>query len=210
MARNNGLRITRAFPIVVSGPSGAGKTTLVDEIIRRDPMLRTSVSVTTRPPRADEVDGESYFFVLGDEFERLKEGRLVEWARVHGHLYGTPREFVDKQLADGFDVVLNIDVQGGASVKKAFPDAVLIFILTPTLDVLEERIRRRATDLSGEIKKRLDAAWGEIEKAADYDYIVENDELDDTVGTLLTIIESERHRRHRYPDEYLERFDPGQ
>ncbi len=202
------MRVTRAFPIVISGPSGAGKTTIVDEIVKRDSLLRSSVSVTTRHPRANEVDGEAYTFVPEEDFEKLKKGRLVEWARVHSHWYGTPRDFVDAQLADGCDVVLNIDVQGGARVKKAFPQAVLIFILTPSLEELEARIRRRATDQSIEIDQRLENAWGEIKMATDYDYVVVNDRLDDTVATLLAIIQSERRRRSRYEEEFFQRFGP--
>jgi guanylate kinase len=202
------VRLTDAFPIVISGPSGAGKTTIVKRILSEGTMLKGSISATTRPSRPDEVDGESYLFVSQEEFETLKAGKLIEWASVHGHLYGTPRKLVDEQLASGHDIVLNIDVQGGASVKKAFPNAVLIFILTPSSEVLEERIRRRATDLSGEIEKRLENAWGEIRRAGGYDYIVVNDQLDDTVATLLAIIRSERHRRGRYPDEFIKRFDP--
>jgi guanylate kinase len=193
---------------VISGPSGAGKTTIVDEIVKKDPLLHSSVSVTTRHPRANEVDGEAYTFVPEEDFEKLKKGRLVEWARVHGHLYGTPRDFVDAQLADGCDVVLNIDVQGGASVKKAFPQAVLIFILTPSLEELEARIRRRATDQSIEIDQRLENAWGEIKMVTDYDYVVVNDRLDDTVATLLAIIQSERCRRSRYEEEFFQHFGP--
>jgi guanylate kinase len=193
---------------VISGPSGAGKTTVVERIIQSEAMLTNSVSATTRPPRPGEVAGESYLFVSKAEFERLKKGKLIEWARVHGYFYGTPKKFVTDQLAKGRDVVLNIDVQGGASVKKAFPDAVLIFILTPSPDVLEERIRRRATDLSGEIEKRLENAWGEIRMATGYDYIVENDKLDETVAILQAIIRTERHRRTRYPEGYIERFSP--
>jgi guanylate kinase len=202
------LRVTRAFPIVISGPSGAGKTTIVDEIIRKDPLLRSSVSVTTRHLRANEVDGEAYTFVGEGDFEQLKSGGLVEWALVHGYLYGTPRDFVDARLADGHDVVLNIDVQGGASVKKAFPRAILIFILPPSLEKLEARIRRRATDQSIEIDQRLESAWGEIKMATYYDYVVVNDKLDDTVATLLAIIRSERHRRSRYEEGFFQRFSP--
>ena len=200
------MRITRTFPIVISGPSGAGKTTVVDEVLRRDSLLRNSISVTTRPPRGEEADGEAYYFVSEEEFERLKQGGLIEWARVHDHFYGTPRERVEEELEKGYDVVLNIDVQGGNAVKKAFPDAVLIFMLTPSRKVLEERIRKRATDLSGTIEKRLANALREVKWATGYDYIVENDRLDETVVTVLSIIRSERHRRFRFPNDYIERF----
>jgi guanylate kinase len=128
-SKNSGL--TGAFPIVISGPSGAGKTTLVERLLPTDARFIESVSVTTRPARSGENEGEAYFFVSKEEFESLKGDKLVEWAEVHGHRYGTPREFVEARLADGRYVVLNIDVQGGASVKKAFPNALLIFILPP-------------------------------------------------------------------------------
>lgn len=202
------MRLTRAFPIVISGPSGAGKTTIVDELIRRDPLLKRSVSVTTRPPRAGEVEGDSYFFVSVAEFEKRKRGTLIEWARVHDHFYGTPRDFLEKTLGDGFDVVVNVDVQGGASVKKAFPESVSIFILTPSRQVLEERIRKRAKDGSSDIRKRLENAWDEIKRATTYEYLIENAELDGTVATVLAIVRAERNRRSRYPKNHLERFNP--
>jgi len=200
------LRITKAFPIVISGPSGAGKTTLVDKIVGRDPMLRESVSSTTRPPREGEVEGESYFFVSEEEFDTQKRDRLIEWAQVHDHLYGTPRDFVEGELAKGLDVVLNIDVQGGALVKKCFPDAVLVFILPPSFEVLEERVRGRGTDYSKEIKKRMENARSEVTFAKAYDYVVVNDQLDQAVAAIQSIIQTERRRRTRYPDDYFSQF----
>jgi guanylate kinase len=203
-------RPTNPFPVVLSGPSGVGKTTLVEGLLAADPLLVQSVSSTTRPPRPGEVDGESYFFVSEKEFESLKRGKLIEWAVVHGHSYGTPRDFVDSQLAAGRDVVLNIDVQGGASVKKAFPNAVLIFILPPTLAVLEERIRGRGTDETEVIEERLENARGEIRKIVDYEYVVINDDLVKTVETLRRIIEGERCRRARFPRDFVQRFIDGE
>jgi guanylate kinase len=203
------VRMTRPFPIVVSGPSGVGKTTVVDACLRRDPMLRASVSATTRPPREGEIEGESYFFVSEDDFVALKKGKLIEWAVVHGHQYGTPRAFVDGELARGKDVVLNIDVQGGAAVKKAFPHAVLIFILPPTFETLEKRIRMRGTDGPKEIEKRLANARREMEFAKDYGYILVNDKLEETVGAIEAIVQAERHRRIRYDADFTEKFIKG-
>jgi len=172
-------------------------------------MLKGSISATTRPPRPKEVEGESYFFVSEAEFDKLKADKLIEWARVHDHLYGTPRDFVDGQLGAGRDVVLNIDVQGGESVKKAFSEAVLIFILPPSSEELETRIRGRGTDLSAEIEKRMQNAYDEIKLAAKYDYIIVNDRLEEAVAAVLAIIQSERHRRIRHPDDFMKRFSPN-
>jgi guanylate kinase len=203
------VRVTRAFSIVISGPSGAGKTTLVGELVDRDPILRRSVSATTRAPREGEVPGESYFFIGEREFENLKRGKLVEWARVHGHLYGTPRDFVESTLAEGLDVVLSIDVQGGRKVKESFPDAVMIFILPPSFEVLEQRIRRRAADLAEDIKTRMENAREELRALPEYEYVVVNDEFEQAVAALRAIIVSERFRRARYRESFLEPFERG-
>ena len=200
------MRATRAFPIVVSGPSGSGKTTLVARVLERVPGLCRSVSATTRSPRPGEVEGKAYFFVRGDEFENLKNGKLIEWATVHGHSYGTPREFVEKTLASGVDVVLSVDVQGGRLVKKVFPDAVTIFILPPSYEVLEQRIRRRAADPAETIKTRLENAREELRALPEYEYAVVNDELEEAVSAICSVILSERHRRARYQESFLGRF----
>jgi len=200
------VRFTRTFPIVVSGPSGSGKTTLVEKVLDRVHLLRRSVSATTRAARPGEIEGKSYFFVGEGEFETLKTGKLIEWATVHGHAYGTPREFVEKTLDSGVDVVLSVDVQGGRQVKKAFPDAVTIFILPPSYEVLEQRIRRRAADPAGTIKTRLENAREELRALPEYEYAVVNDGFEEAVSALCSIILSERHRRARYEKEFLDKF----
>ena len=195
-----------AFPIVVSGPSGAGKTTLVAALVKKVPRLRRSVSITTRPPRDGEVEGRAYHFVNKRRFRRLARADLVEWAEVHGSLYGTPKRFVEAMLEKGIDVVLNIDVQGARQVKKCFPDAVMVFILPPSFEVLEQRIRRRAADLAHDIKTRLDNARGELRTLPEFDYVVVNDRLRDAVAALGAIVVSERCRRKRYSKGFFDRF----
>lgn len=201
------MRVTRAFPIVVSGPSGVGKTTLVDGLMGKLPMLQRSISTTTRAPRPGEVGGQSYFFVGEEEFENLKRGKLIEWAVVHGHFYGTSRDFVERTLERGFDVVLSIDVQGGRLVKKTFPDAVMVFILPPSFEVLERRITRRATDLDEDIKTRMANARQELRALPEYEYVVVNDELEEAVAALRAIVVAERCRRARHPEAYIKAFE---
>lgn len=200
------MKRTRAFPVVISGPSGVGKTTLVERLLLQDPGLIESISTTTRAPREGEKEGEAYFFVTDREFETLKDGALIEWAVVHGRSYGTPKEFVSVHLDNGRDVVLNIDVQGGVEVRKCFPEAVMIFILPPSTGELESRIRERGTDDSEEIRKRLLKAREEIGQVAAYDYLVVNDNLDTAVEELSSIIRAERCRRSRFPVEFIERL----
>ncbi len=202
-----GGRGAKAFPIVVSGPSGAGKTTLVTALARKVPGLRRSVSVTTRPSREGEVEGEAYVFVDERRFRKLeREGELVEWAEVHGRRYGTPKAFVEAALDEGVDVVLTIDVQGARQVKKSFPDAVTVFILPPSFEVLEQRIRLRAADPVQDIEKRLDKARAEIGAVSEYDYVIVNDRLRDAVSALVAIVVAERSRRKRFSKGFFDRF----
>lgn len=182
------------FLIVVSGPSGAGKTTIVDKVLALDQRLIRSVSATTRPPRPGEAEGKDYFFVSPGEFEKKKKHDLLEWARVYDCLYGTPKLFVENQLQAGFDVMLNIDVQGAEQVKKVFENAVMVFILPPSFAVLAKRIELRGAGDSGDLQLRLDNARSEIERARNYDYIVVNDKVDEAAEGLLAIINAERQK----------------
>jgi len=188
-------RKSEAFPIVISGPSGVGKTTLVDRLLAGDPLLAESISTTTRPPREGEVPGTHYFFVAREVFEEMKVRELVEWAEVHGEYYGTPRRFVEQELEEGRDVVLNIDIQGGDSVKRHFPKALMIFILPPSIEVLEARLRDRGDMPDERLEKRLANARDEITRSDDYSYAVINDDLDRAVEELQAIVEAERLRR---------------
>ncbi len=191
-------RYSTAFPVVISGPSGVGKTTLEERLVASDLELVTSISATTRPPRDNEKDGADYFFVSRDQFGKSREAEMAEWAEVHGEYYGTPRKFVEEQLATGRDVLLNIDVQGGIRVKKAFPRSVLIFILPPSFETLKERILKRGDDNTIDLQVRLDNAVAEITASDNYDYIVINDDLDTAVARLQSIVNAERCRRDRF------------
>jgi guanylate kinase len=174
--------------VVISGASGSGKSTLVQHVLpRRELRLQRSVSATTRKPRPDEQPGRDYFFVTAEEFERMRSD-LLEHARVHDYFYGTPAEPVRAAMARGICVLLVIDVQGGFQVRQKVPGALLIFIQAPSLDVLETRLRKRATDDDATINRRLANARRELEMAEAYDIHVINDELDRAVEELVSIL----------------------
>ncbi len=180
---------------VISGPSGAGKGTLVSRIREQHPALGLTVSATTREPRPGEVDGESYYFLSDDEFaRRVDADEFVEWAEVHGHRYGTLVSEVTSNLDAGRSLILEIDVQGAFQVKKRFPDAILIFIMPPSLEVLAERLSARGTETEESLSLRLANAKAEIELAPRYDDVVVNDDLDDATAELLQVIQ--QHERN--------------
>jgi guanylate kinase len=161
--------------------------------------MRLSVSATTRLPRTGEIHGLSYYFMTREEFEKLAaDGGFLEWAPIYDNLYGTPAGPVREMLARGEDVILEIDVQGGLQVKKRFPDAILVFLLTPSRSVLVERLTGRGTDSPGDIEKRLIWVDTELGFLSRYDYVVINDQLDDTVGRIKCIVEAERSRSTRF------------
>jgi guanylate kinase len=186
------------FIVVVSGPSGVGKSTIVDRMLEHAGNFAPSVSLTTRPPRGTERHGVDYFFVTVEEFSRRREaGDLLEWAEVHGHLYGTPLAFVVEKLSHGVNVVLEIDVQGGMSVKKRYADSVSIFLMPPSLEILKERLRGRATDGEETIRRRLENAKRELDFFDRYDYLVMNDDAGRCVDDCLSIVRAEALRRER-------------
>ncbi|MCM8813432.1 MAG: guanylate kinase [Candidatus Omnitrophica bacterium] len=176
--------------LVISAPSGAGKTTLCNRLVAALPRLKLSVSMTTRQRRAGEQDGVNYLFVTPEQFRAaIKADGLLEYAQVFGNFYGTPRSFVERHLARGIDVVLNIDVQGALQVRRKFRrQAVFIFILPPSLTVLRQRLCRRGTDSAAEIKRRLAVARREMKFVRSYDYAVVNDDLDEAVAALSAIV----------------------
>ena len=184
--------------LVISGPSGVGKGTLRQRLLRRFPSMRRSISVTTRRPRPGEVHGRDYFFVSREEFQRMiSEGAFLEWAWVFDELYGTPARWVEEQLTKGIDVILEIDVQGALQVREKKPDAVLVFIMPPSWEELERRLRKRHTEDEEEVRKRLEVAKREIEMAPRYDYIVVNDDLDQAAYELECIVVAEKCRSSR-------------
>lgn len=184
--------------LIVSAPSGAGKTTLVSEALMRDPRLRPSVSYTSRLPRDTELDGKHYHFVSREAFnEMIARGDFLEWAEVHGNLYGTSRKQVEDLRAEGFDVVLTIDVQGAEQARRIFHDAVSVFILPPSFDAMLERLSVRGANHADDLRVRLRNARREIAACNNFDYIVINDDLDLAVRELTAIILAERCRRDR-------------
>lgn len=187
----------KAKVVVISGPSGVGKTTICKELVGRLKDVYLSVSATTRPKSEDEVDGRDYWFVSDEEFQRrIDNGLLLEHAEVFGHMYGTPKDKVDEALAAGKTVILEIDVQGGKQAKVVYPDAVMIFILPPTHKELAERINHRARDNSEAAKERLREADDEIAVAWQYyDNMVINDDLQQAVMECLQIIKNQERKK---------------
>ena len=183
------MSATRLF--VVSGPAGAGKGTLVARVRNRRPQLSVTVSATTRSPREGEVDGTAYYFLTEDEFDgMLAKDAFLEWANVHGHRYGTLKSEVDRLFSQGHSVILEIDVQGAFAVKEKRPDAVLIFIEPPSMEILENRLRGRGTDDEDSIRLRLSNAVHEMSLADRYDEIVINNDLEQATRDLLKTIDS--------------------
>lgn len=184
--------------IVVSAPSGGGKSTIIRALLEADDSLDYSISATTRSPRADEEDGRDYHFLSIDQFRDLvdQEG-FYEYAEVHGNFYGTPRRQVDEKLELGKDVILDIDVQGSMRLRKTVRDCTTIFILPPSMATLEKRLRGRASDSEETIQRRLENARGEVRLADQYDYILVNRELPETIANMQTIIQAQRFRASR-------------
>lgn len=194
----------RGILFVVSSPSGGGKGTLIRRVLKAVPRLGYSISWTTRAPRMNEQHGRDYYFVSPADFEQARaRGEFLEWALVHGHLYGTSRSMVEREVAQGRDVILEIDVQGAASVRLCMPNAVSIFILPPSFDILRARLLARDSESSANLALRLRNARREVERYGEFDYLVLNDEVERAAAQLASIVYAERARRQH--QEWLAR-----
>ncbi|WP_457568455.1 guanylate kinase [Desulfurobacterium sp.] len=191
--------------IVISAPSGTGKTTLVNMLMKSHPDMAFSVSCTTRKPRPGEINGKDYYFISLEEFEKkIEKNELLEWAEVYGNFYGTPKDRVIKALNEGKDILLDIDTQGALQVKKNYPDAVLIFILPPSLAELERRLKSRGTEDEETVEKRLLIARRELKFATRYDYIIINDKINEAYKKLESIVTAERWKTRRVREHFPE------
>ncbi|MBX3237082.1 MAG: guanylate kinase [Nitrospiraceae bacterium] len=198
-------QVRRGILFIISAPSGTGKTTLCKQISATVPGLWHSVSYTTRKPRPGEVNGQEYFFTDETTFRQMIDrNEFVEWAHVYGNLYGTPRKALTDKMEQGIDVLLEIDVQGARTVKKKFEDAVYIFILPPSFDVLRTRLQTRAGDAPEEIQRRLQKAKEEVWSYREYYYIVRNDDLKQSLKELESIFLAERIKTKRLNMTWLE------
>lgn len=191
----------RGLMLVLSSPSGAGKSTIARQLLEQESNLKLSISVTTRPRRSSEIDGVHYHFISRERFEHMRErDELLEWAEVHGNLYGTPRDPVEEALGRGRDVLFDIDIQGTFQLYETVrPDVVSIFILPPSIAEMKSRLHRRAEDTEEIIQRRLKTAVGEMKHWAKYDYVIVNDDLQRAFEGARAILRAERLRRERSP-----------
>ena len=196
---------TKGLLIVVSGPSGAGKDTIVNKVVENMKNIKVSVSMTTREPREKEVDGKDYYFVTKEKFEEcIKNDKLLEYATVHNNqYYGTPKAKIEEDINKGISVILVIDIQGALKIKEKIKEALFIFIMPPSMEVLKERLIARKTETKDKILERFKTAYKEINEYKKYNYIVVNDKLDVAIDKVESIIKAEKCRVDRIEDIYL-------
>lgn len=191
---------------IVSGPSGTGKTTLYKEVASSLPNLKPSVSFTTRLPRPGEIHNRDYTFASRDKFRAMiDKGEFVEWAEIHGELYGTSKKRLEEIVDSGVDVILDIDIQGAMQLKEKYKEGVYIFVLPPSMEILKERLEKRMADSKDEIEKRLAVAVEEIKKYREYDYVIVNNILEDAVKELKAVLISHRVSMKRVDPEWIEK-----
>lgn len=197
------MKDDKGLLIVLSGPAGVGKGTVCGALRNKHTNIEYSVSATTRKPRDGEVDGVNYFFKTKEEFETMIENnRLLEWAQYLDNYYGTPLDYVEKTIAEGKDIILEIEVQGAKKVKERYPEGVFIFLMPPSLKELRSRIVGRGTETEEIIDKRMLVARDELEMMKNYDYVVENDEVDQAVERIQAIVTAEHCKRERLIEKY--------
>jgi len=190
--------VNKGFLVVLSSPSGGGKTTLREEILKCEKDICYSVSYTTRSPRREEVHGKDYYFVSREKFlQFIKEDRFIEWAEVHGNFYGTPKDFIEESIKKDKIILLDIDVQGARKIKKCNLPSVLIFLIPPSWEELKKRLVKRKTESETEIRKRLERAKEELNFYKDYDYLIVNRFIEEAVQDIRCIIKAEKCRRSR-------------
>lgn len=193
--------------LVVSGPSGAGKGTICKEFLNNNKDVKLSVSATTRKPREGEVDGVNYFFVTKDKFkEMIANNELLEYAQIYDNFYGTPKAAILENLENGYDVVLEIEMQGAKQIKEVYPEGVFIFILPPSLNELKNRIVGRGTETQEQINKRFSCAIDEICQIENYDYFIVNNDVKTSAKELEYIISAEKNKVYRYKDNIIKKF----
>lgn len=195
--------------IVVSGPSGTGKGTICKKIIEEVDNIELSVSMTSRKPRINEIDGKDYYFVSKEEFEKnIKNNQFLEYAIVHSNeYYGTPKAKIEESLNKGISIILEIDIQGALKVKEANKDAIFIFIMPPSMKILKERLENRRTETKEKIMERFKTAYKELNEYKKYNYVVVNDKLDEAIEKVKSIILSEKCRVDRIEDIYLDTIE---
>lgn len=191
--------------IVLSGPSGSGKNTVCDEVKKKNSNIWESVSMTSRKPRIGEIDGEAYYFVSSEEFEKnIEEDNMLEYAKFAGNYYGTPRKSVQEHLDKGEDVILVIEIQGALQIKKKIPHALFIFLLPPSMRELKRRLTERKTESAEKIMERFETAYKEINELSKYNYVIVNDEVKSAALKLDSIIRAERCRVDRIEEVFLD------